>query len=156
MHYTDKSLKLNEVKYVNFYSPIYLKQSLENLFKEQGDFIIYKPDFYKNEKCQDLLVNLLFYFNLLQLPYSPLILFTHNNDFLNETANNMKMVFTQAKEGKRTSIYRISTIERIDTCNYNNMMKNQTMNKQDTLMSKISISKFRCMRYDEEANVKKT
>ena len=151
LHYTNTACIIeHSVKSIPLLSPHNLIQSLENLFKEQGEILVYKPEFQTNPKYQTILINLIFYFNLFQLPYFALTLLNSNEDILNEVMFDMQKVINQSKEGKSTSIFKISTIKRLETiytkkptynahaCPFNKheTLVNKQFSRDDTLMSK--------------------
>ena len=136
-------MKQNTVKSVNLLSPHNLIDSLEKLFEEYGEIIIYKPDFHNNEKFECLLINMVYYFNLYQLPFFTLTILNNNETILNNIVNDIKDVFLVSKDEKASSsIYKISTLknlEKMDTLYSKKQTLNskQTLNKMDTLMSII-------------------
>ena len=135
LHYTTETAgSVNSIETAILLSPLNLKFQLEELFKTEGEICIYKPDFYKQDKNKPLIVNLVFYFNLFQLPFFPLALISDNPDTVNIIVTDMLQLAYQAKQGKIASIHKLSTIRRLDTMT-NLLNKKQTLNKQDTLTS---------------------
>ncbi len=134
----ENTSKLNNIKSVNLFSPHHLILRIDEIFAEEGELFIFKPTFHKCEKYEDVLINLIFYFNLLQLPCFPMTLITNNEFLLKEIVNDMDEFCSLGHDGKLQSLHKLSTIRRLDTI-HSFMTKKQTLNKADTLMSKFII-----------------
>jgi hypothetical protein len=87
----DNQEKIEEFETVNFISPIILLKEIDNLIKNHGEKYFYLTDYYVNKDHRQIFWNIIFYFQMLNLPCH--VLYIQRNEIkLNQMAEQLEMM----------------------------------------------------------------